>query len=216
MWPFTRKKLSPQPPPLPVRVGGDRVAELVEKHMGSFFGSLQQRPKWRHITAETLAAIPDDELEIAMFDIVWALPIKSLDQSLATLSDLGPGYQTVYTTLQLETEVGNGGFQQYFHNSTRHYFPMAREGCERLGLNTLVQIADAAKAAYDEQLAMQPPQAEAPDEQLDEFMSRYEDSKVDSETDRFYAETEAAKAARTTYIRQHTDQFFGDFRDCYK
>ncbi|MFN7564543.1 MAG: DUF4375 domain-containing protein [Prosthecobacter sp.] len=214
MWPFTRKKSSP--PPLPASSGGDRGAALFEKHMGSFFGSLQQRPKWRHITAETLAAIPDDELEIAIFDIVWALPIKSLDQSLTTLSELGNGYQTVYTTLQLETEVSNGGFQQYFHNSTRHYFPMAREGYHRLGLTTLVQIADAAKAAYDEELALRPSQAESPDEQLDEFMSRYEDSKVDSATDRFYAEKKAAKAARTTYIRQHPEQFFGDFRDRYK
>jgi len=80
----------------------------------------------------------------------------------------------------------------------------------------LVHIADAAKAAYDEELAMKPPQAETPVDQLDEFMSRYADSKVDSATDRFYAEKEAAKAARTTYIRQHPDQFFGDFRDCYK
>ncbi|SKB00240.1 protein of unknown function [Prosthecobacter debontii] len=216
MWPFTRKKSSPQQPLPPVSPGGDKAASLVEKHTGAFFGSLQQRPKWRHITAETLAAIPDDELEIAIFDIVWAMPIKSLDQSLTTLSELGIGYQTIYTTLQLETEVSNGGFQQYFYNSTRHYFPMAREGYQRLGLTTLVQIADAAKAAYDEELAMKPPQTEAPDEQLDEFMSRYEDSKVDLATDRFYAEKEAAKSARTTYIRQHPDQFFGDFRDRYK
>ena len=216
MWPFNRNKSSSQPPPLPVQVGGDRVAELVEKNMGSFFGSLQQRPKWRHITAETLSAIPDNELEIAIFDIVWALPIKSLDESLAALSLLGTGYQTVFTTLQLETEVSNGGFQQYFHNSTRHYFTMAREAYQRLGLTALVQIADAAKAAYDEELGMLPSQAETPDEQLDEFMSRYEESMVDSETDRFYSEKEAAKPARTAYIRQHPDQFFGDFRDRYK
>lgn len=213
MWPFSRKKYTSKPPPLPTTVSQDKRDAIFEKHMGSFFADIQQRPKWRLIDEETLASIPDSELEIAIFDIVWALPVTSIDDSLKVLGDLGVGYQTIYTTIQLETEVGNGGFQQYFHNTTRHYFKLARDGYQRLGLSTLLEIADIAHARFEAERAAHPFDSASPDNDLEEFMSRYEQSTVDGDTDPFYAEKKAAKAVRTQFIRSHSDLFYGDFRN---
>jgi hypothetical protein len=215
MWPFTRKKQSPQQPSLPAGMSQERLNTIFEKTMGSFFADIQQKPKWRVIDADTLASIPDSELEIAIFDIVWALPISSVDESIRILSDLGIGYQTIYTTIQLETEVGNGGFQQYFHNSTGRFFPFVREGYQRLGLLSLFEIADAAHAQFDIELAAQPIKSRSPEENLEEFMSGHENSAVDTDADRFNAEKKTAKAVRTQFIRSHPELFYGDFRNRY-
>lgn len=92
---------------------------------------------------------------------------------------------------------------------------MARAGYERLELLTLRDIADTAFSRFQEERAVHPFAQETREDELDEFMSRYEESKVDAETDRFYVEKKAAKAIRTQFIRNNPKLFYGDFSGRY-
>ncbi len=68
------------------------------------------------------------------------------DEELAWFHRLTRVQQVIYSTHYLCAEVYNGGFHQYFHNSTGLTAPEAVEGFQTLGLN---DVADLVQEAID-------------------------------------------------------------------
>ena len=58
--------------------------------------------------------------------------------------------QVLFPTWWLDLEVCNGGFHQYFGNSTGHHAPEAIFGFNELGLNDIAEIAQQAVAIFGE------------------------------------------------------------------
>jgi len=58
--------------------------------------------------------------------------------------------QILFPTYWLDVEVCNGGFHQYFTNSTAHHAPEAIIGFRELGLNDIADIAQHAVAIFGE------------------------------------------------------------------
>src|SRR5437016_1196463 len=66
----------------------------------------------------TLRAIPDDELEQALFDYAIGVIWDDNEPRFDNFRSLPIGIQALYTTWTVDAEVNNGGFNQYFWNSS--------------------------------------------------------------------------------------------------
>ena len=74
--------------------------------------------------------------------------------SLACLKQLPIGYQTIYSTFVAEGEICNGGFYQYYGNSTAQDFnDLATAGFSRIGATTTAAIL---RLAFGEILSQSP------------------------------------------------------------
>jgi hypothetical protein len=77
-----------------------------------------QRPVYATLDPQIMAAIDDEQLERAVIDFVLEhAKARELDEAEA-LDELDPAFSHVYATWMTEAEVFNGGFNQYFFNSS--------------------------------------------------------------------------------------------------
>src|SRR5690349_11556935 len=111
-----------------------------------FFSSLSKRPFHRVITRELLNELPDSEIEITIYDIVWAVKKAAWEELSQLLRSMSEGYQATYCTMRLEAEVSNGGFNQFFYNDSRMLFEPALAGYRRFGLDDVACLVEAAAA----------------------------------------------------------------------
>ena len=76
----------------------------------------ENRKIYTSLDVETLRAIPDDKLEQAIVDYVIHQLESGPDED-ALLASLSKGNRALWLTWIVESEVNNGGFNQYYWNT---------------------------------------------------------------------------------------------------
>jgi len=130
------------------------------------------------------------------------------------MSELTPGQRAVYSTQWLSSEVSNGGFHQFFFNSTGMLGPEAVDGFRLLGLPELAaRVLDAFRfaglepyvRAREERCELLPDYDDRSSEWYalnEKFYEASYDSTSDVAYDRVIPKRQAA------YVRAHPHEFF--------
>lgn len=140
---------------------------------------------------------------------LWNSLVKrsSLDASLANLS---PHEQRYFAVLLLEGEVYNGGFDQFFSNSSGDYYYIAVDGLAELGaLSSLKFAREAADAIFGKR---GPPVDRAErlrimngkTRQLSEVLTRYrQSSRLERLDEQFWEDPDQLADRLSAYAEQH-------------
>jgi hypothetical protein len=126
-----------------------------------------------------------------------------------SMRPLTPGQRALLALHWCVGEVSNGGFDQFFLNSTGLLAPDAVEGFRRIGMPEAADLVTRARAIFAER----PPPANAADPAFDEYENAiafdiYHERQRPLE-DRFFALVNSElypKAA--VYVREHAEEFF--------
>jgi len=160
-------------------------------------GARQVLPTTRPV-AEIVAIADDTKFAIAMSDLVFAR------EATAGYEQLTPAERVVFCLDQLEREVNNGGFAQFFENSSGDHAMDTIEALRVLGAPTMAALVAEAVSVFPQgwpatdredrqrQLAALDTQARATLDRLDEA---------------FFAYPENLAALERRYVRAHQDQF---------
>lgn len=122
--------------------------ERQKKEIEAFFSSMAERPLYRVITVDLMESLSDKELSEAVYDIVWA----ARHDLVELLSRLPRGYAPVYLTMRVETEVGNGGFNQMFHNLPMELVDAAIANYRAMNLADIADLVTEAKRLHEKEL----------------------------------------------------------------
>ena len=183
-----------------------KVDEILERMMNE----INNRPIYEELSAEILRTIPDDKLEQAVIDNVHT-KITDYRAELAIVSNLSAGLQMVYSTCRLEHEVRNGGFNQFFYNSSRQFTEMALKSLRLLGTTEYVEILEKAIAIHIQETNNNPSLNELYAKRtIEDFFATYELSSLDKCDDEFYALGHQLSEMRIKYIRSHTQEFISN------
>src|SRR5262249_32215993 len=107
------------------------------------------------IPRSKVAGLDESDYFWALIEPVWPDdPSMSLEDELAHISLATPGQRALYVVTLCIREVCNGGFEQFFCNSSGMYASEVREGLRLLG-------ADEYAAAFEKALKVFP-EAEVP------------------------------------------------------
>jgi Domain of unknown function (DUF4375) len=190
------------PPPVSVAVQEPAVqTEAIEASLDAF----NQRKRYSTITPEVLATIPDHLLEQALIDHLIDVRIRDrVDDEYAIVAGLSAGYRTVYATWLLETEVNNGGFHQFFSNSSGQFAIDALAGCRLIGAD---QHADLLKQAIATNEKERSEREKDGREAAAESFSRSSDTTALEELDRQFFDLDDLSPERIRYVRDHPDEF---------
>jgi hypothetical protein len=162
-------------------------------------------PTYPVLTFEILKGIPDDKLEGAVLDHVGSKIGEDYEHEHAIVTSMSKGFQMVYATVELEDEVANGGFNQYFFNSTGEFRNEALEGYKLLGAAEHEKITAEAIRVYNE---IKPKLEEAKAKgTIEAFSQSYKDNPLNKLDDRFYDLKEDTSAMRVKFIREHPELF---------
>lgn len=146
-----------------------------------------------------LAAIADDQVEYALLDYVHAKIDGHYDRDVEILATMPAGIRALYVTSGVEDEVNNGGFNQYYWNSTGKFADQAVAAFEFFGAHeyaALMQEANRVHAAEQAEIAKFKEQGT-----LQAFSDSYKVSKLGPLDERFYKLEENLSALRVAKIR---------------
>lgn len=108
----------------------------------------------RRPVSDVIAADEADPMSDSEFDDALWLALLGRIHSAADLARYPPGVRMYFATTMVESEIGNGGFEQVFENGVDEYFPDAKAGYLLLGDPASAQLLDRATAAAGDPAAL--------------------------------------------------------------
>ncbi len=175
---------------------------LIEKSFDEF----NNRKIYKRLTTEIIESIPDDKLEQAIMDNIDTNFKKGEPYTLDKISKLTKGRQAVFSTWWLEAEVNNGGFNQFYFNSSGQFAEMAVSGLKAIGAEKFSKLTSKANKIYNENKERL---EEFDDGTMESFSESYKDNPLNDLDTEFYKlyESEPIGDLRITYIRNNTSEF---------
>jgi hypothetical protein len=113
-------RTTPEDPPM-----DDRIKKSLD--------DFANRRIYRTLSPQILASIPDDKLEQAVFDYAATKLEGHYDDEANIVNKFLPGVPALYVTWEVEAEVNNGGFHQYYWNTADRYSKQAVDAFELFG-----------------------------------------------------------------------------------
>jgi len=183
--------------------------ERQKKEIEAFFSSMSERPVHRVISLDLIESLPDKDLIEAVYDIVWA----AKQDLIELLSSLPQGYAPVYLTMLVESEVGNGGFNQMFHNLPMELVEAAIANYRAMNMPDIAELVTKAKQLHEKELPKK--KSSWLKGTLKGFMESYKYSSLDEVDRALWEQASAIEGKRAAFIRSHAHDFVGDFRELY-
>jgi DNA-directed RNA polymerase beta' subunit len=151
------------------------------------------------ITLDVLKNAKDSELEDVIDDFIFARKIsKDMNNEYEIVKKLPKAMQWFHATFQLENEVNNGGFSQFFANSSGEFIKEAIEGCRVFGAKELTEIVLEAEKLNVKQKEMEKEGKEFDEEKYDKIDNKFFKLKIN------------LNGLRIKYIRSHPEEFVCD------
>ena len=91
------------------------------------------RKRYASFDLQTLHEIQDEQLEQAILDYIFAKLDADYAKAGEILRGLSKGFQAVYVSWLVEAEVMNGGFNQYFWNSSNQFAEATAAALREIG-----------------------------------------------------------------------------------
>jgi len=174
----------------------------IQKSLNDF----KNRKQYSSFSEETLKTISDEHLEQAIIDYILDYKIKNnYEKEYEIITNLSNGFQYIYLTWILEAEVNNGGFNQYFYNTSTKFTKEVLIALKALNANEFYKITNQAIELFNKVYEIH--KKANKDGTLEAFLSTYEDSNLDTLDDEFYKYPENLSELRIKYIRTHVEEF---------
>lgn len=172
--------------------------------------SQAEAPPFRLPTARSsvsiadMAAVSDEELWSILFQTLIPRVTGTRDEEYAVVKSWAKGLQMLWATQLVDDEVNNGGFNQYFFNSSGQFAMEAIEGFELIDAH---ERADLVRRAVD-QLFHDAPRLRQFYQQrtIAAFMESYQHTDLDAIDEAWFRAPEFF-TPRTQYIREHPQEF---------
>jgi hypothetical protein len=182
----------PELPPLP-----PEVMRMMEE--------FNNRKKYAEFDLATLQAIKDEHLEQAILDYIFAKLDARPGQRVQVISNLPPAFQAFYMSWLVEAEVMNGGFNQYFWNSSSEFAEQTPAALAVIGDEVAAEMMQRAIAvAIAEIPSMKKYKSAAT---LEAFSDSYKHTKLIDLDKPFCKRAEGFPALRLHYVRDHQQSF---------
>ncbi len=167
-----------------------------------------QRRIYRSLDSLTLTSIPDAKLEQAVMDYVFTKLEGKFEREALVLAALPAGTRALYLTWVVESEVNNGGFNQYFWNTNGQYTHEVVGAFEFFGATEHAKLMQQAVDMYYKEQGHTPNRKQQ--RTADGFARSYERTKLNVLDDRFYTIQENLSVKRIARIRATPQLFAGD------
>ena len=106
----------------------------------------ENRKIYTTLSEKNIDEIPDDKLELAIFDNIISKMNKEMSDEVEVFTRLSKPQQHFYAIWGVQAEVNNGGFNQYYFNSSGRYADVAADGFKIIGA---LKFADLMRRAND-------------------------------------------------------------------
>src|SRR6185503_1769996 len=161
--------------------------------------------RYRRLTPELLSALSADDVGEAIVHHVHWRVAGAWGREAEVIRTLPPGVRAIYATWLVDAEVNNGGFNQYFFNSSGRYAGEALAGYELFGAEEYVAVMRSAIATFEVDRERLEPFYRA--HTLESFSESYEHTDLREVDQRYYALGDRIYHASAVFVQEHPEAF---------
>jgi hypothetical protein len=156
---------------------------------------------------EALVATPDDAVEGRVYDFAIAKIGGNFKKEAEVIASLTIGIKSLYVTSLLDHEVCNGGFNQFYFNSTGKFALLAPAAFEFFGANMLATVVRAANSVRASEARWM--RAITRIRTMRNFMQSYRHTKLRPLDEQYWQQREVLGPLRIAKIRANPEAFYG-------
>lgn len=168
--------------------------------------AFKNRPIHEKLTQEIIDSTKDEDLVQVIFDnLISKLP-EDYTKEYETVNGWNQSRKTIYFIWLLEAEVNNGGFNQFYFNSSGQFYKYIPEALLKINAELFADLTKRANKVYESENERI---TEKQDGTLEGFSESYENNPLNSFDDEFYElyDKEDLMKLQVEYIRKNSKEF---------
>lgn len=182
------------------------ISREEEKQLYEAIQAFKNRPIHKVLTEEIINSTPDNDLLQVVFDNLFEKLPKDHSKMYETVISWNMSRQAIFIIWIAEGQINNGGFNQFYFNSTGQFhkeLPIAFKHIGANGLSKLTELAN--EIFYDENERI----AKHQDGTLEGFSRSYEDNPLNKLDSQFYEldKTENLLQIQIEFVRKNIHDF---------
>lgn len=180
----------------------DTVDTRISKVLRDFI----TRPIYRRLTKQIIDSTSDEKLVQVVFDNLTQKLPADYTEEYETVMGWNKARQAVYMIWLLESDVNNGGYNQFYTNASPPFYPYLPDALKLVDANRLSDLTQRANETFKEQ---QERFEELPDSTRDEFQKSYSSDLFTKFDNEFFklSEVENLDQLQVDFIRKNKEKF---------
>lgn len=180
----------------------DSLPSDIQKMLEDF----NNRPIYKELTTDILEKVSDEDLLQTIFDNLSEKLPTDYTKTYETVITFSKPKQAIYIIWLLEAEVNNGGFNQYYFNTSGQYAALTPEALKLVGADKFADLATKANQVY---IAENKKITKDQDGTLEGFSKSYDNNPLNKFDDEFYElnKNDMLQKIQIEYIRKHLNEF---------
>ncbi|HEY4322433.1 MAG TPA: DUF4375 domain-containing protein [Mucilaginibacter sp.] len=177
-------------------------AEEILKSVENF----KNRPIYKVLTAEIIDRTPDDQLLQVIFDNLCEKLPKDYSKTYTSILSFSEGQQIIYVIWLLAAEVNNGGFNQYYFNSSGKFRKLVPDALRLINAGKFVDLMTRANLIFETENEKI---TKHQDGTLEGFSESYKDNPLNALDKKFYEldKNDQLDKLQVQFIRKNKIEF---------
>lgn len=184
----------------------DKISKETEEKMFNSIKAFKNRPIHKELTEQIIDITSDENLLQVVFDNLSEKQPTNYENEYETVMSWNKSRQAIYLIWVLEGEVNNGGYNQFYFNSSGQFYKHLPDALKLVGANKFSDLTKRANETFEKE---NPKITQHQDGTLEGFRKSYDDNPLNKFDDEFYAlyENENLQQFQIDYIRKHKNEF---------
>lgn len=185
-----------------------KLSKMLESDIANEIERLKNRVIHKELTIDIIDSYSDEDLLWVVFDNLSQNHANDSENEYETVMSWNKAKQAIYMIWELEMEVNNGGFNQFYFNSSGKFYKHLPDALILVGANKYANLCKQANETFEKE---NPKITQHQDGTIEGFSKSYENNPLNKFDDEFYDlyESEDLEQLQVDFIRKNKMEFIG-------
>ena len=185
---------------------GEKVSNETKEQITKSFDSFKNRPIHKKLTEQIIDTTSNDRLLQLIFDNLLERQSTDHKKEYETVMSWNKSRQAIYMIWELEGEVNNGGYNQFYFNSSGQFYKHLPNALKFVGANRFADLTQRANVTFEKE---NPKITQRQDGTIEGFRESYENNPLNKFDDEFFNlyNKEDLQKIQVDFIRKHKIEF---------
>jgi len=183
-----------------------KLSKETKEQLANSVEAFKNRPIYKELTEQIIDTTSDENLLQVVFDNLSEKQPTDYEKEYEAVMSWNKSRQAIYMIWALEAEVNNGGYNQFYFNSSGQFYKHLPDALKLVGANKFADLTKRANETFEKE---NPKITQHQDGTIEGFSKSYDDNPLNKFDDEFYDlyKTENLQQVQVDFIRKHKTEF---------
>jgi len=183
-----------------------KLSKADQDQLAKSIDAFKNRPIYKELTEQVIETTSDDNLLQVVFDNLSEKQPDNYEKEFEIVMSWNKSRQAIYMIWALEAEVNNGGYNQFYFNSSGQFYKYLPDALRLVGANKFADLTEKANKIFETE---NDKITKHQDGTIEGFSKSYDDNPLNDLDTEFYElyKTENLQRIQVDFIRKNRNQF---------